>query len=247
MTSPSEFPTDEEVYHDIVQEGAWGAVVINAGATANLAAARQSGNASYTGSEAIQLVYAQARNELATGSYMMPLATAHLQAITVKIGAQSVAEFLPTVAGNAEALALLAQAPSTLSSPVGYHTVNLRPYNQPVASALTLVGLIYMLIFSFICTMANNGAREVISPYLTNRAYIAYRLIAPLILYLPLSFFFAMISLPFKVHFGAHFTYAGGFFCFWFLLFLGMGSVGLATVSLHFSCSQRARAENADF
>jgi hypothetical protein len=226
-TSPSEFPTDEALYHDIVQEGAWGAVVINPGASANLAAARAAGDASYDGRTAIQFVYAQARNEIATGTYMVPIASGHLAAITGKIGAQSVAEFLASADGAA--VARLAQAPSTLSAPVGYTPVNLRPYDQPVAQAITLVGLIYMLIFSFICTMANNGAREIISPYLTNRAYIAYRLISPFVLYFFLSFFFAMINLPFHIKFDAHFTYAGGFFCFWFLMFLGMASVGLAT------------------
>jgi hypothetical protein len=38
-----------------------------------------------------------------------------------------------------------------------------------------------------------------------------------------------MVSLPFHVNFGAHFTYAGGFFLWSFILFLGMSSVGLAT------------------
>jgi hypothetical protein len=50
-----------------------------------------------------------------------------------------------------------------------------------------------------------------------------------MVLYLVISFFFAMVSLPFKVHFGAHFTYAGGFFLWAFTLWLGMASVGLAT------------------
>jgi hypothetical protein len=44
-----------------------------------------------------------------------------------------------------------------------------------------------------------------------------------------ISFFFAMVSLPFKVSFDAHYTYAGGFFLWAFTLFLGMSSVGLAT------------------
>lgn len=44
---------------------------------------------------------------------------------------------------------------------VFYTINNLRPYNQPVANAITLVGLIYMLIFAFIVTMMNMGAREV--------------------------------------------------------------------------------------
>jgi uncharacterized membrane protein len=39
-----------------------------------------------------------------------------------------------------------------------------------------------------------------------------YRLVSPMALFLVLSFFFAMISLPFDVKFDAHYTYVGGFF-----------------------------------
>lgn len=140
VTSPNEFPTDPEVYHDIVQEGAWGAVIIHSGASQMMTNARATGNASYNGMEAIHFVYAQARNELATGNYLVPIATRHLTMITEKIGAESVAQFLPTIAGNASAIALLAQAPQTLSNPIGFTPVNLRPYDQPVAQAITLVG-----------------------------------------------------------------------------------------------------------
>lgn len=97
---------------------------------------------------------------------------------------------------------------------------NLRPYDHPVAQAITLVGLMLMPIFSFIMTMTNNAVREVIAPFLTTRAYIIYRLVSPVCLYLPVSFFFCMVNLPFKVHFGAHFIYAGDFFLWWFSLFL---------------------------
>lgn len=175
--------------------------------------------------EAIHFVFAQARNELATGSYLLPLAQGHLQNITGQLSARSVAQFLSS-GGN---VAALAAAPRTLSQPIAFTVHNVRPYNQPVATAITLVGLIYMLIFSFIITMANNAAREVISPYLTTKAYLIYRIVVPLAVYFPLSFFFAMINLPFKLHFGAHFTYAGGFFLWWFILYLGMAATGLAT------------------
>lgn len=143
-------------------------------------------------------------------------------------------------------MALLARAPTTVSAPVSFSLVNLRPYNQPVATAITLVGLIYMLIFAFIITMAGAGAREIMSvgassmsmvslltlrsaPYLKTSSLLMYRLAQPLILYLPVSFLFAMVSLPFKVHFDAHYTYAGGFFLWAFILYIGMASVGLAT------------------
>lgn len=89
-----------------------------------------------------------------------------------------------------------------------------------------------MLIFSFIMTMTNNAVREIIASFLATRAYIIYRLVSPICLYLPASFFFCMVNLPsFKVHFGAHFTYAGGLFLRWFALFLGMAAIGLATES----------------
>jgi hypothetical protein len=67
------------------------------------------------------------------------------------------------------------------------------------------------------------------APFLTTKSYIAYRLATPLILYLPVSFLFSMINLPFKVDFGAHFTYAGGFFLWAFTVYLGMAAVGLST------------------
>lgn len=70
-------------------------------------------------------------------------------------------------AGNVTAMNLLAQAPSTVTNGVFYTLVNLRPYNQPVATAITLVGLIYMLIFAFIITMTNNACREIMCVFST--------------------------------------------------------------------------------
>lgn len=49
----------------------------------------------------------------------------------------------------------------TISNCLSFTPVNIRPYNQPVASAITLVGLIYMTIFAFIVTMTNNACREI--------------------------------------------------------------------------------------
>lgn len=204
-------------------------MVINAGASDNLTQARINGDASYNGTHAISVVYAQARSETAVGSYLLPLMSAHIGAITGRLTTQYAGQYLASIGNNATAVAALAAAPQTITQGVAYTLYNIRPYNQPVATAITLVGLIYMLIFSFIMTMTNNAAREVIGPYLTNRAYIAYRILAPLVLYFIISFFFAMVNLPFKIHFGAHFTYAGGFFLWWFVLFLGMTAVGYAT------------------
>ena len=91
VTSPNEFPTDEEVVNDLVNEGAWAAVVIEPGATANLAEARAIANSSYLGMSAINMYYAQARSETAEGSYLAPYMQMALTEITAKVSAMSVA------------------------------------------------------------------------------------------------------------------------------------------------------------
>lgn len=87
-TDPSELPTEQEVVDDIVQEGAWGTVVIVSGATELLEMSRANGNASYNGSSLIQVYYAQARNELATGNYLVPYLQQALGQATGRLGAQ---------------------------------------------------------------------------------------------------------------------------------------------------------------
>jgi hypothetical protein len=67
---------------------------------------------------------------------------------------------LQSNAGNQTAMTLLAQAPGTIVQPVYFTMNNIRPYNQPVAQAITLVGAIYLLIFSFIVTMLLFPVRE---------------------------------------------------------------------------------------
>ncbi|TYJ52218.1 hypothetical protein B9479_007177 [Cryptococcus floricola] len=230
FSSPaSDFSTNDLVADNVVEEGVWAAIVIGEGVSDGLVAARENGLASWNGSNAIEVFYAQARQETAINTYMLPYIQASLAQICSQMNAQDTASYLQANANNATAIGLLAQAPTTLTNGVWYTLNNLRPYNQPVATAITLVGLIYMLILSFIMTMTNNAVREIIAPFLKTRSYIMYRLLSPLCLYLLISFIFSMINLPFKVHFDAHYTYAGGFFLLWFSFFLGMCSVGLAT------------------
>lgn len=68
---------------------------------------------------------------------------------------------LQNQAGNETAISLLASAPATIVQPVYFTMNNVRPYNQPVATAITLVGAIYLLIFSFIVTMTLFPVREI--------------------------------------------------------------------------------------
>ncbi|QRW15611.1 nitrosoguanidine resistance protein SNG1 [Rhizoctonia solani] len=221
----------EDVGEAVLDEQAWGAVVVNAGATARLAAARASGDSSYNPASAVTFYYAQARNEQATGSYVNPLTTAALTQILQQFNARSTASYLGSISGNATALQALTAAPQTLSG-VWWTTNNLRPYNAPVATAIMLVGQIYLCIFAFIMTMSNDAARGILGPFLKLRSYLYLRILVPLGLYLPLSLAFAMVSLPFHAPFGAKYSYAGGFFLYFLYTYMGMTALGLATEAM---------------
>ncbi|KAF8748820.1 hypothetical protein RHS01_10535 [Rhizoctonia solani] len=102
----------------------------------------------------------------------------------------------------------------------------------PVATALTLVGQIYLCIFAFIMTMTNDAARGIFGPFLRLRSYLYLRILVPLGLYFPLSLAFAMVSLPFHAPFGTKYTYAGGFFLYFVYTYMGMCALGLATEAM---------------
>ena len=118
-------------------------------ASKNLAIARQTGDASYNSSAAISIYYAQARNEIAVGNYVLPNIQPILGRVLGQFNAKSVAEYLRVNGGNATALQLLQRAPQTLSQPIWYTMFNVRPYTAQVASAITLVGHIYVIVLVY--------------------------------------------------------------------------------------------------
>ena len=187
-------------------------------------AARASGNASYDPTTAITIYYAQARNEQAAGNFIVPYSQQLIGQASASFSAQSAAQFFSTYAGNITALQGIAKAPQTVSLSVWYNMMNLRPFtyvlvfcpicatwatdpippcSAPVASALLLVGSIYIIIFSFVVTMTGYAVRVPIEPFLTTGELLRVRILAPLALYAPLSFSYSMISLAFKVPFQA--------------------------------------------
>jgi hypothetical protein len=91
-TSVTEFPTDADVEHDIVEEGAWAAIVVQPGVTANLLTARQTGNSSWNGTSAVHVYYNQGRQETAVNSYLVPYIQAELGAIVGQASAQSIGQ-----------------------------------------------------------------------------------------------------------------------------------------------------------
>ncbi|KAK0444661.1 uncharacterized protein EV420DRAFT_997530 [Desarmillaria tabescens] len=102
-------------------------------------------------------------------------------------------------------------------------------FDIPVASAITFVGLIYLLILSFFIVMIGVSAREVsgLQNKLTTGSLIRVRLVSVFIAYFMISLFYSLLSRAFQVDFSRKFGSAG-FVIFWMLNFVGMLSVGLA-------------------
>ena len=74
----------------------------------------------------------QARQEIATGNYIVPLTNAMLQATTSAYATQTAQRYFAQINSNGEpnstALQMIANAPQTITPAVSWTMVNLRPY-----------------------------------------------------------------------------------------------------------------------
>ncbi|TFY62802.1 hypothetical protein EVJ58_g3646 [Rhodofomes roseus] len=215
----------------VVDEQIWAAVVVHSNATSSVLSSFASGTSGPPAGAAVDVYYNEARNEFAANFYIVPILTAVLTPALAGANANVSAQFVSANAGNRTALANFVAASSASDTravaTAAYN--NLRPFSAPVVSALTEVGMILIVIFSFILTMANSALRPIVARHLTLPWYVALRVCAPLLAYVPLSLSFAVVSLPFHVPFDGKYTEAQGFFLFWILCYMLMCGFGLAT------------------
>ncbi|KAG7440387.1 uncharacterized protein BT62DRAFT_924057 [Guyanagaster necrorhizus] len=223
----SHFSGPDEVGNSVVEQRVWMAVVIHANATSTLNSAASSVNSSYNGTQALTVYADEARNENAFRSLLRPYITTTMDTIS-----QSFAHTFATQLANSSSssiASILQSAPQIITQPVSYTIDNLRPFDVPVASAITFVGLIYLLVLCFFIVIIGSGARLAsgIEMKLTTKSLIKVRLVSTLALYFMISLFYSTVSRAFQVNFDRKFGSAG-FVIFWMVNFVGMLSVGLA-------------------
>ncbi|KIK68776.1 hypothetical protein GYMLUDRAFT_154334 [Collybiopsis luxurians FD-317 M1] len=215
-----------EVANGVVEQKTWIAVVVNANASSNLQAAVASANASYDGTSAVTVYGNQARSENGYNAILLPSTQTALLAIS-----QSFARnFATQVASSTSNLTnILANAPQVITEPISFTIDNLKPFDIPVATAMTYVGLIYTLILAFFIVNIGLSARQMsgLEMHLTTSSIIRLRLASSFIAYFFLSLFYSLLSLAFQVDFSRKFGSAG-FVLFWMLNWVGMLAVGLA-------------------
>ncbi|TFK48865.1 hypothetical protein OE88DRAFT_1713943 [Heliocybe sulcata] len=235
----SRFPNGpSDVVAALLDEKCWMAVVVAPNATSTLQHAVASQDGSYNGSLAITAYGTEARNENGYRAFISPIT----QGILTQTSQRFAVRFLPQLASSGVNITSLAlAAPSVVSQPVGFTLDNVRPFDVPVASAVDLVGLIYLLILSFIASMINCAARETVSGIdrlLTLRSLLLLRILSPIIMYFPISLCYALVSLAFQVPFTRGIGHAG-FFVYWMLSWMAMSALGLAVESMLTLVTQR--------
>ncbi len=112
------------------------------------------------------------------------------------------------------------------------HSVN--HANSPCsASAITFVGLIYILVLCFVIVQIGAGARFLsgLEGKLSTPSLIRVRLYSVIGLYFFISLFYTSLSAAFQVDFGRKYGNAG-FVILWMLNFVAMCAVGLAMESM---------------
>ncbi|TFK37433.1 hypothetical protein BDQ12DRAFT_685318 [Crucibulum laeve] len=228
VVSADRFPEGiSQLANAVVEDETWVAVSINSNASAHLSAALSSPNITYSGFETITAMAVEARNENAYRSIIRTSLQTSLDALTRQISIQIVHQL--TSNPNANVTALMEVSPQTLVAPVGYTIQNLRPFDIPVATAVTFVGLLYQLILAFFIVMIGNAARTLsgFDTLLTTRSLVVLRLGTSFIAYLILSLFYCLLSVAFQLDLTRKFGH-GGFMVFWMLNYCGMLTVGLA-------------------
>lgn len=237
VKSPADFPDGlNDIVNGILDEEAWVAVVVNSNATNHLMQAVSTADASYNGTSAITVFAEEARNENGFRSLIRPT----VQQVLSVISEQFAAQFVKQISNQTTLPQLLNNAPQVVVSPLGYTIQNLRPFDIPVASAVTFVGLIYMLILSFFVVMIQLSARQLsgFDKYLTTRSLINLRLVSTFLAYFVLSVFYSLLTLAFQADFDRWYGRAG-FVIFWMLNYVGMLSVGLALEAMITLLTQR--------
>ncbi|KAF9558183.1 hypothetical protein CPC08DRAFT_22756 [Agrocybe pediades] len=229
---PRFFPLGEpEVIEAIKDNRAWVIITINTAASSNLQDAMVFPDPSYNGSRAITVYGVEARNENAYRTLIRPNVQMFLDAIKLDYATRLVSQL--SSGTDTDVLSLMSISPQTLVNPISYTLLNVIPFNQPVASAVVFVGLIYLLILSFFIVMIGFKARQVsgLNRMLRLKSIIVLRLISSFFAYFFLSFFYSLLNLAFKLDLTRRFGHSG-FFLFWMLSWIGMLAVGLALDAL---------------
>ncbi|BGP15152.1 hypothetical protein JCM10213_000723 [Rhodosporidiobolus nylandii] len=240
--------TLDMVAHEVIEEKAWAAVVINANATTSWQAAMDGTggllNGEWSPQGAISIMISGARWFQVTLEYLNPYLQQFVQSPVLQASHQAAASYLSS-ATPATLGALSSTQQAALASPFAFQTIDLRPIHddQWAGAAPLEAGLIYYIIFSFHITLflffariPFQGAMKKKGIKLTWLNVCLLRIVPCWIAYFFLSLWYSLINkaflLPTDGNGYADFGPQGGFMIYWMLNWLTLASLGLAMESM---------------
>jgi Protein of unknown function (DUF3533) len=119
-------------------------VIVSTNATSSLNEYLTTGNARYNPAEAISLYYASARNQITVNSHVVPGILAIVNPTLSEVAVKHTASFLQKNANNTAVLDTAIRCPQCLANPFVIKSVDLVPFDAPVASGSTMVGMIFV-------------------------------------------------------------------------------------------------------
>ena len=212
----------EGLANAVRDEKTWAAIAIMPNVSSTLTASLASPDPSYDGSRGIVAYGVEARNENGFRSLVRPSIDGALRAITQQISLQVAQQVTAASGSDARIAEILRTSPQTILSPVGYVINNLIPFDQPVATAATFVGMLYQLIMSFFVVMISLAAREAsgYAHHLKTSSIIGLRIASSMFAYCMISLFYCLLNLAFHLDVTRKFG-AGGFMVFWMVNWIG--------------------------
>lgn len=239
----SRFEDTLAVRRGIYHQHAWGAIMVQPGASNRLRNAIRTGNVSYDPTEACEVIYISARDQTTLASYITPAIHRLEMETQAGFGAAWSQEIFSDPSIN---LTSFSTVPQAFNPAIGFTTVDLRPYGPPQVTPWVSVALIYLIIIAFfsytffIPTHTHfinemEGHRQIRFHHL-----IVWKYLSTLGAYFFMSFGYSLVPLMFQVPFSdapasaveavAHANaYGRGTFpVFWMINFLGMCALGFA-------------------
>jgi hypothetical protein len=229
IISNSRFPGGvEDLANAVLDEKVWVAVSVNQGSTSRLMASVASPNASYDGSSAITVLAVEGRNEGAYRGIITPMVQIPLTFLSKNVALQ-IAQRLAVGGLPGNLTSLLTASPQTVVAPVSFTFRNLAPFDQPIATGVIFVGLIFQFILALFVVMVGFGAREKsgLANTLSTTSLVLVKILSLFGMYFLLSLLYSLLSLGFNLHFTKKFG-AAGFVVFWMLNYANMLATGLA-------------------
>lgn len=214
-----------DVFDDIINEVAWGALVIRANTSDNLRTAVN--GSGYTASDMIEFYYSEGRQGTVLDEVVVPLIGVLNDTWSTQFKSQW-AQNLTDSLTTAEIGGLIASNPNVLLNPVLITLVNVAPVNSDVSVAILSTGLIFLIIVSFFQIPNFAQIQMIFLGKIPFIQYMVYRPLLNMLSILILSLAFSMVSLAFQQDFTVHFG-RRGFPIFWMINFLSMWALNGAS------------------